>query len=365
MREQVGSLLANGTNRRALLSAGAYIAGAWFGAAFPGGIEAIHEAFQLVVSMNPFADPVTQITALFEGAQYHAAAALHTVGDWFQGVGAELSQRVREQIEQARAFLGPTLDQAKTLFVETWQPISEGAAMLRDQIRNALPGQETVLSWSREVGKAAVDLIRTAVEAYGIYEAGRALYGKLFSRVKRDLRDQVPTAPGEAPEVTERTVNLNLNAAIGGGAVVDAAMRDRTIRFEHRSDPTVGASALSSDRIIWVSDKLRGRVSNDLNTLIADMSDTPVRVNLRAPDPTRLEDPVDPVSDLAHRGRFPTINWGESDLSADRLGRMRRGSIITGPDRADLKDIRIVLSEDGTLKAERATKHAPSPDPLM
>lgn len=365
MRDHVKTFLSQGSSRRMLMSAGAYIAGAYFGMAFPGGLEMLHEAFQYAVAMNPFSDPVTQITALFEGAQYHAAAALHTVGDWFHGAGVELTQRAREQIDQARVFLGPTLDQAKSLFIETWRPVSEGAAMLRDQIRNAIPEQEDLVPCAKKVGKAAFELLRNAVEAYGIYEVGKKLYGRILSRAKEDLREQVTPAPQEAPEVTERSINLNLNTAIGGGAVADAALRDRTIRFEHRSDPTAGISALSSDKIIWVSDKLGRRVSNDLNALIADISDAPGEISLRSPSPTRLEDPVDLISDLSHRGRFPTINWGESEVSEDKLRRMRCGSRIEGPGRDDLKDIRLVIGEDGFLETERDSAHAPSPEIVM
>lgn len=359
MREQIRSFLANGTNRRALLSAGAYIAGAYFGAAFPGGLEAIHEAFQYAVATSPFSDPVAQISALFDGALHQTAAALHSLGEWCQSVGVELSQRVRERIEEARTLLGPALDQAKELFVETWRPASEAAAMLRDQIRNAVPSQEAAISWCKEVGKTAVNLVRTAVEVYGVYEAAKALYGKVFSRAKTELREKVVTAPEETPEVTERSINLNLNASVGGGPVIDAALRDREVRIAQGVDPTAGVSALGSDQIIWVSDKLKGRVSSGLDGLIADVSDAPVRVNLASPDPTRLEDPVDPVADLSHRDRFPTINWDQSPLSEDRLSRMRCGSRATGPDPEDLKDIRIVLAEDGTLKAERTQARAP------
>lgn len=361
MREKIRSFLSNGTTRRALLSAGAYIGSAYFGVVIPGGLEALHEAFQAAVAASPFGDPISMITALYEGAQYHAAGAVHAVGDWFQSVGVELSQRAREQIEQARTFLGPAAEKAKTLFVETWQPVSEGAAMLRDQIRNAIPSSETVPTCVKD----AFSLLRNAVEAYGIYEAGKKLYEGVFSRAKKDLKEKVKAAPEETPEVTERSVNLNLNTAIGGGAVADAALRDRKIRFEHKQDPTAGLSAMSSDQIIWVSDKLKRRVSNDLNDLIADLSDTPVQVDLRTPDPIRLEDAVDPVADLSHRDRFPTINWDQSPLSEDRLSRMRCGSRVTGPDPEDLKDIRIVLAEDGTLRAERASTRAPSPDLLM
>lgn len=348
-----------------LMSAGAYIAGAYFGVVFPGGIELLHEAFQYAVAMNPFSDPVAQITALYEGAQYHSAAALHTVGDWLEGVGAEISQRVREQIDQARAFIGPTLDQAKSLFVETWRPVTEGAAMLRDQIRNAISAQEAVLSWSKEVSKSAFEMIRYAAEAYGIYEIGRRVYDRLFSRAKEGLREQVEAPVQEAPEVTERSINLNLNTAIGGGAVADAALRDRTIRFEHRSDPTAGISALSSDKILWVSDKFNRTLSNDLNALIAEVSDAPGEISLRSPNPTRLEDPVDPISDLSHRDRFPTINWGQSDLSGDRLRRMKGGSKINGIIADDLKNINLLIGENGSLEVAKERPHAPDPELVM
>lgn len=365
MRDHIKTFLSQGSSRRMLMSAGAYIAGAYFGFVFPGGIEMLHEAFQYAVAMNPFSDPVSQITALYEGAQYHAAAALHAVGDWFQGAGVELTQRAREQIDQARTFLGPTLDQAKSLFVETWQPVSEGAAMLRDQIRNAIPCQQEVITWTKATGKAAFDLLRAGVEAYGIYEVGKKLYGSIFSRAKRDLRDQVTISVQEAPAVTERSINLNLNTAIGGGAVADAALRDRTIRFEHPSDPTAGISALNSDKIIWVSDKLGRRVSNDLNALIAEISDAPGEISLRSPSPTRLEDPVDLISDLSHRDRFPTINWGQSEISEEKLRRRKCGSRIDGPIGQDLKDIRLIMGVNGTLEVERERPSAPSPDLMV
>ena len=156
--------------------------------------------------------------------------------------------------------------------------------MLRDQIRNAIPSAESVPTWVKD----AFDLLKDAVEAYGIYEAAKNVYKGIFSRAKKEIKDQVVTAPDEAPEVTERSVNLNLNTSVGGGSVADAALRDREIRFEHKQDPTAGLSTMNSDQIIWVSDKLKRRVSDDLNDLIADLSDTPVQVDLRTPDPIRL-----------------------------------------------------------------------------
>lgn len=362
MRDRIKALLANGASRRALLTAGAYIAGAYFGYVMPGGLEAIHEAFQYAVASNPFGDPVSQISALFEGAQYHAAGALHAVGDWFQSVGVEVTQRFREQIDQARMFLGPSLEQAKGLFLELWEPVSEAAANLRDQIRNAIPGKETALTWAKETGKAAFELLSLAVEAYGIYEAGKAVYRKIFSRAKEELREEITVPAGEPEAVTDRSINLNLNTAVGGGAVADAAMRDRQIRFEHAQDPTAGLSALQSDKIIWVSDKLNRRVSSELNDLIADIGTSPERVSLQTPSPTRLEDPADPIGDLSHRSRFPTINWGESEASSDRLRKMRCGSRIGELGRADLKDIRLVIGEEGNLVVESDRPSAPSPD---
>jgi len=367
MQDQVRAFLSSGAGRRALMSAGAYIAGAYLGYVMPGGLEAIHEAFQYAVTMNPFWDPAAQITALFEGAQYQAASALHSVGDWFQSVGVEIAQRFREEIEKARAFIGPGLDQAKTLFLETWQPASEAAVALRDQIRNALPTTKAVLTWAKGVGEAAIDLVRNAVEVYGIYEAAKKCYGALFSRAKEELRERVVRAEGEPETVTERTINLNLNTAIGGGAVADAALRSREIRLSDRVDPTAGLSAMGRDQIIWVSDKLGRRVSNDLNGLLAQSGDGSDRITIRPPSPDRLEDPVDPVGDLRHRARFPIINWEESALSADRLSRMRCGTRI-GSElqvRDDLRDLKLILADDGTLQVKREQPSAPRPDLMM
>lgn len=350
-----------------LMSAGAYIAGAYFGAAFPGAIEMLHEAFQYAVAMNPFSDPVSQITALYEGAQYQAAAALHAVGDWFQGVGAEVSQRLREQIDQARAFLGPTLDQAKSLFVETWRPVTEGAAALRDQIRNAIPSGETILSWTQEIAKAAYEVASAAAEAYGVYEFTKKVYGRLLSKAKKEVREQTAPAPGETGAVTERTINLNLNTAIGGGSVADAALRSREIRIRDRVDPTAGLSALDRDQIIWVSDRLGRRMSNDLSALIAETGPDRGRISIRSPSPDRLEDPLDPIEDLRHRARFPVINWEESALSADRLDRMRPGRRIGSDLRTPkgLEDFKLIVARDGTLQVERDRPSAPSPDIMM
>ncbi len=215
------------------------------------------------------------------------------------------------------------------------------------------------------MGKAAFDLIKDAVEAYGIYEVGKKIYGRMFSRAKKDLREQVTVSPQEAPEVTERSINLNLNTAVGGGAVADAALRDRTIRFEHLTDPTAGLSALSSDKIIWVSDTFGRRLSNDLNALIADSSDAPVGITLRSPSPIRLEDAVDPISDLSHRDRFPTINWGQSDLSGDRLRRMKCGSKIDAMIPDEMRDIRLVIGKDGSLEVRPERPKASPPDLMM
>lgn len=367
MREKIKEFLSNGATRRALMSAGAYIAGAYMGYVMPGGIEALHEALQQAVAMNPFTDPAAQITALFEGAQHQAAATLHTVGEWFQSVGVELAQRFREEIERARTFLGPTFDQAKTLFLETWQPVKEAAVALRDQIRNAIPSGESVLNWTKEVGKAAIELVRNAVEAYGIYEVGKKVYNRLFSKGKEEVREHTVPVPGETTAVTERTVNLNLNTAIGGGAVADTALRSREIRLRDAVDPTSGLSALGSSQIIWVSEKLANRVSDELNEALADPERGRTPVSIVPPSPDRTEAAADPVADLRHRDRFPTINWDESGLSEDRLSRMRCGTRI-GSDlqvRGDLRDLKLILAEDGTLQVKREQPSAPRPDLMM
>jgi hypothetical protein len=368
MRDRVRNFLSNGASRRALMTAGAVIAGAYLGFAFPGGVEAIHEAFQYAVTLNPFTDPAAQITALYEGAQYQAAAALHSVGDWFQSVGVELTLRAREDIERARLFIGPALDHAKALFLEVWQPVTTGAIMLRDQIRNAIPDPQAALVWTKEVGSAAVDLVRSAAEAYGVYDLAKKAYGRLFSRARAEVRDEMGATPDEPATVTERTISLNLNTAVGGGAVADAALRSREIRVTPAQDPTRGLSALGSDQIIWLSDQFTRRISTDLDDLIADVEGSGERVSLLSASPVRLEDAVNPVEDLRHRARFPTINWGESDLSASRLDRLRCGSRIGGetlkgqsPIRSDLK---IVLGEDGFLRAERK-KDASAPSDLV
>ena len=367
MREQIKAFLSRGATRRALLSAGAYIAGAYMGYVMPGGLEALHEALQQAVAMSPFADPAAQVTALFEGAQHQAAATLHAVGEWFQSVGVELAQRFREEIDRARAFLGPTVDQAKSLFVETWRPVSEAAVALRDQMRNAIPSTEAALTWTREVGKAAIDLIRNAVEAYGIYEVGKKVYSRLFSRAKEEIRAQTVPAPGETQAVTEQTINLNLNTAIGGGAVADAALRSREIRLRDAVDPTAGLSALGSGQIIWVSDKLAGRVSDELNEALGARERGGAPVSIVPPGPDRIEVAADPVTDLRHRDRFPTINWDESGLSSDRLGRMRCGTRIgADPQLSEgLRDLKLVIAEDGTLQVKRERPAAPPPDLLM
>lgn len=367
MREKIREFLSHGATRRALMSAGAYIAGAYVGYFMPGGLEMMHEALQQAVAMNPFTDPAAQVTALFEGAQHQAAATLHSVGEWFQSVGVEIAQRFRDEIDKARIFLGPTLDQARTLFLETWQPVTEAAVALRDQIRNAVPSGETVPNWTKEVGKAAVDLVRNAVEMYGIYEAAKAAYRKLFSRAKEEIREQTVPAPGETPAVTEQTINLNLNTAIGGGPVADTALRSREIRLRDAVDPTAGLSALGSGQIIWVSEKLAGRVSDELNETFCAPERGGTRVSIIPPSPDRIEVAADPVADLRHRDRFPTINWDESGLSADRLSRMRCGTRIG----ADLqlpegvRDLKLVLAEDGTLQVQRERPAAPPSDLMM
>lgn len=367
MREKVRAFLSNGAGRRALMSAGAYIAGAYLGYVMPGGLEAIHEAFQYAVSMNPFTDPAAQITALFEGAQHQAAATLHTVGEWFCSVGAELSQRFVQEIEKARAFLGPGLAQAKTLFLETWQPLTEAAVALRDQIRNSAPSAEAVLTWTKEVGKAAIDLVRNAVEAYGIYEVGKKIYNRLFARAKEEVKEQMVPAPGETPEVTERAVNLNLNISVGGGAVADTALRNREIRIREAVDPTIGVSDLSSRQIIWLADGFAARVSTDLNDALADPEAGRGLISISPPSPVRLDGPDDQFGDPPHRARFPIINWEESALSADRLARMRCGTRI----RPDLevpvgaRDLKFILAEDGTLQVRPERPAASPPDLLM
>lgn len=368
MRDRIRSYLSNGASRRALITAGVCIAGAYMGYVAPGGIEVLHEAFQYAVTLNPFTDPIAQISALYDGARQFAAAALHSVGDWLTGVGVEVGQRLREEIERARAFLGPFLEQARTLFCEAWQTTSEAAATLRDQIRNSAPSLSEVVISGKELLKTAVELVRHAAEAYGLYETAKKIYQRVFARARADLDAQVHPAPGETPAVTARSVNLNLNIGVGGAPVADAALRSREIRISDVTDPTAGISGLGSDRIIWVSDKLRHRLSDDLSTLTGVESGQVSRVSLRRPPTIRLEDVLDPVEDLRHRARFPTINWGESALSETRLDAVRgaRGRIgelsgIRLTDQVPVRnDARIVLGEDGFLRAEA---RAPVPTP--
>lgn len=367
MRGNARTFLSNEASRRALMSVGAYIAGACLGQVAPGGIEAIHEAFQHAVVMNPFVDPISQVSALYEGAQYQSAAAIHTVGEWCQSVGVEISQKLREEIDRARGLLGPNLDQAKSLFLETWRPASEAAVALRDHIRNAIPSTEAALFWSKEVGKAAVDVIRNAVEAYGIYEAGKKIYQRIFSRARREVRESLVPAENEARSVTEQSINLNLNTAVGGGAVADAALRNREIRIGNSIDPTTGLSAIGKDRIIWVSDRLGRRLSSDLNDLLADTESGRGEIVIRPPGPDRVEGPADPVEDLRHRARFPLINWDESALSAARLSQVRQGlrgeADLRGPD--EIRNIKLILADDGTVQAKREQPAASSPDFVM
>jgi hypothetical protein len=357
MRDRVRAFLSNGASRRALMTAGVFIAGAYFGVNLPGGIEALHEAFQYAVSMNPFTDPITQISALYEGAQYYTAGALHSVGEWLQSAGVEIAQRVREDIDRARALIGPALDHAKALFIEAWQPVTAGAIMLRDQIRNAIPDPAAAITWTKEAASAAFDLVRNAAEAYGMYDLAKKAYGKVFSRAREQVEDEMVPAPAETPEVTEQTINLTLNTAVGGGAVTDAALRSREIRINSGISPTAGLTALRSDQIIWISDQFGRRISNDINDLIADVGVSVRPVSILSPSPFRLEDALNPTEDLRHRDRFPTINWGESAISASRLEGLRCGTrIVEGngalqqvPIQSDLK---IVLGDDGCLRVE-------------
>lgn len=367
MRDRVRTFLTNGASRRALMTAGVFIAGAYMGFVLPGGIEAIHEAFQYAVALNPFTDPIAQITALYEGAQYHAAATLHTVGEWCQSAGVEIAQRAREDIERARALIGPALEQAKAVFLEVWQPATAGAIILRDHIRNAIPDPQVALTLVKEVVQTAVDLMQNAAEAYGIYDLGKKAYGKIFSRAREEVRDEMVLAPTETPEVTEQTINLTLNTAVGGGAVADAALRSRGGRTDGAISPTSGLSSLGSDQIIWMSDQFGRRISNDLNDLIADVGVPGRPISILSPSPSRFVDALSQMEDLRHRDRFPTINWDESAISASRLDGLRCGTRI-GLDNGALQqvpvqsDLKIVLGEDGFLRAEL---DRPAPSDLM
>lgn len=373
MQENIRTFLSSGAGRRALLSAGAYIAGAYFGYVMPGGIEALHEAFQYAVSLNPFTDPIAQITALYDGALHQTAATLHSVGEWLQSVGVELSQRVREEMDKARAFLGPAVDQARDVFCETWRSGTEAAAMLRDQIRNAAPSAESVITWTKETVKTAIDLASMAAEAYGIYEAGKAFYKKFLSGAKAEVTEKVAQAPEEPAAVVEKTVNLNLNTAIGGGAVADNAIRIARTLPETAPNPTRGISALDSDQILWVSDRLTRKVSDGLSEIGSATGATPVQISILAPAPGREIRLENVEEDLRHRDRFPVINWGESRLSEDRLSDLKCGAPLRGNSRVQIRisdqipirsNAKIVIGEDGFLRVDRP-KPSDTPDLLM
>jgi len=356
------------------MSAGAYIAGAYFGYVMPGGLEALHEVFQFAVSLNPFTDPIAQIGALYDGALHQTAATLHSVGEWLQSAGVEVSQRFREQIEQARVFLGPLLDQARELFCETWKSGSEAAVMLRDQVRNAMPAGESVITWTKEIAKTALDLISIAAEAYGIYEAGKAFYSKLLSKAKTEISAKVVLGPGDTPQVTDRSINLNINTAIGGGAVADTALRSREIRIDSGGDATRGLSALGSDQIIWISDTFSRQVTLGLNKIARDHGSARAHISLLSPSPVRTERAEDIDEDLRHRDRFPIINWGESALSGDRLADLKCGAALPVHKKMEIgisdqipvrSNAKIIISEDGFLQVERPKPAKDTPDLLM
>jgi len=374
MKDNIRTFLASGAGRRALLSAGAYIAGAYFGYVMPGGLEALHEAFQYAVSLNPFTDPIAQITALYDGALHQTAATLNSVGDWLQSAGVEVSQRVREEMDKARALLGPTVDQTRALFCETWRSGTEAAAMLRDQIRNATPSSESVIAFTKEMVKTAIDLASMAAEAYGIYEAGKAFYKKFLSGAKAELAGQITPAPAEPPAVTEQTVNLNLNTAIGGGPVADNAIRITNSLPESAANPVRGISAIDSDQIIWVSDRLTRRVSEGLSEIGTRVGSTDVPVSIIAPAPGREIRLENVEEDLRHRDRFPIINWGESALSEDRLSGLKCGAPLRGVGRSEIRlsdqipirsNAKIVIGEDGFLRVDRPKPPSDTPDLLV
>jgi hypothetical protein len=373
MQEKVRGFLANGASRRALMSAGAYLAGAYMGFVMPGAFEALHEALQYAVALNPFTDPIAQITALYDGALHQTAATLNAVGDWLHSVGVEVSQRVREEMERARAFLGPAIGQARDLFCETWRSGTETAAMLRDQIRNAAPSAESVIACTKEMVKTAIDVVTAAAEAYGLYEAGKAFYKRFLSKKREHIRELFVPSPGEAASTTQGTLNLNLNVAIGGGAVVNNSVKTVQMQAGAGTDPTRGISSLTSDKVLWVSESFAREMSDGLSEIRPTTGSTPVPVSLLAPSGGGEIRIGRPEEDLRHRDRFPVINWGESALSESRLSGLKCGaplrggrSVISLSDQFPVRpDAKLIIGENGFLQVERAAPQADMPDNLM
>jgi hypothetical protein len=342
VRETIHTYLEGNVSRKALLAVGGYIAGTYFGYVNPAGLEMMHEALTMALQTSPFSDPVSTVSSLFEGAQYHAASTLHTVGEWLEGVGVEIGHQARSAVNEARDFIGPGLDRARDFFMENAGHTSEAAARIRDTIRNAASSVEDAVKAGGDLISSGFSILRTAAEAYGIYEAGKAVYTKLFGEGK----DAVEEASAPDDEKTERSVNLNVNISVAGGPAADAAKagsgKDETAVHDL-------VEGMSGDRIIEGSEKLSRRITTDLEDVLSDEA-TVAGKGFRSSPPSPVMKTSSP--ETSHRDSFPMINWDQSPVSAQRLesfkARTARGGAIAPASlpegRAEEKHIDVMLN---------------------
>lgn len=316
MNDTIRTYLENNVSRRALFTVGSYVGGACFGYVDPAGLEMLHEAFITAMEISPFTDPSAAAGALFDGAQYHAAATMHTVGEWLEGVGSEIGHQTRSVINEARDFIGPSLDQARAFFLDNADQIGESAARIRDAIRNAGAELGETAQAGKDLVSSGFSLLRTAAEAYGIYEAGKAVYTRLFGEAKEAVRE----TSGEPASAEDRLINLNVNLSVAGAPAANTAMRHSEGR-----DPAVSEmlDQVDEGRIIWVSDKLKERLTDEMKDMLADMAPgTESRVCPKGPRTTRTGE----TGKYAHRDTFPMINWDQSPVGAQRLGTLKSGA---------------------------------------
>lgn len=327
MRETIQTYLQGNVSRKALLATGGYIAGGYFGYANPTGLEMMHEALTMVLQTSPFSDPVSTASSLFEGAQYHAASALHAVGEWLEGAGVEIGNQARSAVNEAREFIGPALDQAKNFFIENAEHTSEAAARVRDSIRNAASSVEDAVKAGGDLISSGFSVLRTAAEAYGIYEAGKAVYKRLFGEAKEAVEE---ASPADEPS-TDRSVNLNVNISIAGGSAADAA-EEKADKSESAVQDLIGE--MDESKIIWVSEKLSRRLTQDLQEALSDEA-TKTGKGFRSSPPSPAKNAFS--HETSHRASFPMINWDQSPVSAQRLesfkARSGRSGMMDAPPR--------------------------------
>lgn len=129
--------------RRALVTAGAYVAATHFGLQVPEIYEAMLSVMARFSEAYPYRDPVQMISDLWQGAQYLGAATLDFLADKARIGGIEMTATLRESVISARDFLirGSLRDltAAKDFVVDTAQAIGGSLGQIVSSVQDAAP----------------------------------------------------------------------------------------------------------------------------------------------------------------------------------------------------------------------------------